>query len=61
MKTVEIVQNLLEFALRNEFDKDGLCLDCKAPGKEHEENCKFLKTKKAAEEYLKLMQVPVKE
>ena len=57
MKTIEIVQSLLELALRNEFDKDGLCLDCKAPGKEHEDTCKFKTTKEAAKEYLKLMKI----
>lgn len=57
MKTTEIVKNLLELALRNEFDKDGLCLYCKAPGGMHEDSCRFKVTKEAAKEYLKIMQV----
>ena len=61
MKTVEIVQNLLFFLEISKLSwPNGLCPECVSyvDGYGHKENCKLAETKKAAEDYLKIMKVP---
>jgi len=59
MKTRDIVENLLTFSREYEWQTvNGFvtCIECKGnPAVGHKEDCKYVETKQAAAEYLRIM------